>query len=36
VMTPIREAFTIAVRNVAQGTTGEAVPPASPAARAAP
>jgi flagellar protein FliS len=36
VMTPIREAFTIAVRSVAQGTAGEAAPPAGPAVRATP
>jgi flagellar protein FliS len=36
VMTPIREAFTIAVRSLAQGTTGEAAPPAGPAVRAVP
>lgn len=37
VMTPIREAFTIAVRNLAQqGTTGEAAPPAGPAVRVTP
>jgi len=37
VMTPIREAFTIAVRSVAQGTAGEAAPPpGGPAVRATP
>jgi flagellar secretion chaperone FliS len=37
VMTPIREAFTIAVRNLAQqGASGEAAPPAGPAVRATP
>jgi flagellar protein FliS len=36
VMTPIREAFTIAVRNLAQGTTGEGAPAPGPAVRATP
>ena len=36
VMTPIREAFTIAVRSVAQGTAGEAAPPNGPAVRVTP
>jgi flagellar protein FliS len=36
VMTPIREAFTIAVRSVAQGATGEAATPVGPLVRAVP
>jgi flagellar protein FliS len=37
VMTPIREAFTIAVRNLAQqAATGQPVPPGGPAVRVTP
>ena len=37
VMTPIREAFTIAVRSTAQqGASGEAAPPAGPVVRITP